>query len=645
MNIQLRKGCFRMGEIIVFIANSWGIINGGINAFNYDLARNLAKTYSQKGKKRTVCIVLDSSANSIIQKNEKRDYGLELYTVGLNDDEKYQYDDRLPVEMLRLDKLIDIGDEDRVIWVGHDVKTGNYANLCRDKYFGKSVVICHMDYDSYYFLSTGDAEGTNKKRHLQIKIFENADVLAGVGPRLVKHVEDIINKEIPVFEIDPGMLDAEPRKRRLNTFRAIFTGRIEKKNNYIKQPTLAIAAFVRAIIEYPEAFAIEETEPTLDIIGYDEVTNGKVEELTRVVKTYSKERTVNVRANKYIKTRPELIREIVNSSLSIMISRHEGFGLAAYEAIAAGVPVIISKQSGLYQFLKRLPEISENIDYLAVDIGGELDEDDLPLDSDINKVKELIAKVAMDVETYRNKAMDLRTKLKAQGYTWDGQAQAFYSNLYYYCYHQEHTDNMDETNQLAFWENDKKTTSTEFWGEIFLPNMCEYILGLKPTEYFRDYVKCVLVRFDEELQIRCTIAEAGLAEVESKKPRPINEGVVGIMQQVNHAENEKSIMDDRNCFPIFYDFRNRTCYFVNKINEITTRTKYNDSAGEQDYNLRAILAIPIVHENRIVGATTIDFFNLSKMPEEKDRAEIKQLLLKAQKQMHFMNTCIFSRIE
>ena len=84
-----------MVEIIVFIANSWGIINGGINALNFDLARHLAKTHSRRGK-RTVCIVLDSSANSIIQESEKKNYGLELYTVGLSDDEKYQYDDRLP---------------------------------------------------------------------------------------------------------------------------------------------------------------------------------------------------------------------------------------------------------------------------------------------------------------------------------------------------------------------------------------------------------------------------------------------------------------------------------------------------------------------------------------------------------------------
>jgi D-inositol-3-phosphate glycosyltransferase len=35
----------------------------------------------------------------------------------------------------------------------------------------------------------------------------------------------------------------------------------------------------------------------------------------------------------------------------IMPSRHEGFGLAAYEAIAAGVPVLVSQDSGLARLL------------------------------------------------------------------------------------------------------------------------------------------------------------------------------------------------------------------------------------------------------------------------------------------------------
>lgn len=34
-----------------------------------------------------------------------------------------------------------------------------------------------------------------------------------------------------------------------------------------------------------------------------------------------------------------------------MLSIHEGFGLAGWEAIAAGIPLVVSKNSGLYEFL------------------------------------------------------------------------------------------------------------------------------------------------------------------------------------------------------------------------------------------------------------------------------------------------------
>lgn len=43
--------------------------------------------------------------------------------------------------------------------------------------------------------------------------------------------------------------------------------------------------------------------------------------------------------------------DLWQSRVVIMPSRHEGFGLVAYEAIAAGVPVLVSRESGLARLL------------------------------------------------------------------------------------------------------------------------------------------------------------------------------------------------------------------------------------------------------------------------------------------------------
>jgi glycosyltransferase involved in cell wall biosynthesis len=48
-----------------------------------------------------------------------------------------------------------------------------------------------------------------------------------------------------------------------------------------------------------------------------------------------------------------LRRDLWGARVVIMPSRHEGFGLAAYEAMAAGVPVLISRESGLAHLLQR----------------------------------------------------------------------------------------------------------------------------------------------------------------------------------------------------------------------------------------------------------------------------------------------------
>src|SRR5918999_5248329 len=60
---------------------------------------------------------------------------------------------------------------------------------------------------------------------------------------------------------------------------------------------------------------------------------------------------VNLHALPYIQDRQQLYSELSKASVALMPSWHEGFGLVAWEAIAAGVPVIVSKHSGVYRLL------------------------------------------------------------------------------------------------------------------------------------------------------------------------------------------------------------------------------------------------------------------------------------------------------
>ena len=55
------------------------------------------------------------------------------------------------------------------------------------------------------------------------------------------------------------------------------------------------------------------------------------------------------------KEREQLAAQFCEADLGIMPSRSEGFGLAALEALSAGLPVLVSGNSGLGDALKELP--------------------------------------------------------------------------------------------------------------------------------------------------------------------------------------------------------------------------------------------------------------------------------------------------
>jgi len=54
----------------------------------------------------------------------------------------------------------------------------------------------------------------------------------------------------------------------------------------------------------------------------------------------------------------------------MMPSWHEGFGLVAWEAIAAGIPLILGKNSGVYRYLLENYPGAETGYVYAVDLRG-----------------------------------------------------------------------------------------------------------------------------------------------------------------------------------------------------------------------------------------------------------------------------------
>ena len=62
-----------------------------------------------------------------------------------------------------------------------------------------------------------------------------------------------------------------------------------------------------------------------------------------------------LREQSYVKSRDSLKRLFCEADLVLIPSRREGFGLTGLEALSAGLPVLVSKNSGFGEALRKVP--------------------------------------------------------------------------------------------------------------------------------------------------------------------------------------------------------------------------------------------------------------------------------------------------
>lgn len=141
-------------------------------------------------------------------------------------------------------------------------------------------------------------------------------------------------------------------------------------------------------------------------------------------------RSIDVKVLPYIEDHEELIEQIKNSNLGLYLSWHEGFGLAAWEAIGLGIPVILNKHMGVYKLL------DEKVGGRALGtIGGVVDiTDSQERDAnqlskrDIREVTTAICNFIARSERKISEARDLRDILEER-FTWEKAVTQFLVDL------------------------------------------------------------------------------------------------------------------------------------------------------------------------------------------------------------------------
>ena len=310
---------------VTILASEWGSTKGGLSTINRELAIQLAKfpyvevTFflpkcSDEDKK-----VADSHGISILEAAK---------LPGFNELDQLCF----PPENLRIDVI-----------VGHGIKLGHQAQVIRISHKCKWVQVVHTDSEELGMykccekpIATGD-----EKHRIEVELCEKADFVVAVGPKLTEAFGVYLNwSEKDVFEFTPDVFTdfssvrLDPVKK--NKCRVLVFGRGDAEDFELKGYDIA-ARSVAAL-----------SDTILYFVGVPH--DGKHEEIAKqfVDLGIPKHRQ---KVKSYLNSREDLKKLFCEVDLVLMPSRTDGFGLTGLEALSAGLPVIVSKNSGFGEAL------------------------------------------------------------------------------------------------------------------------------------------------------------------------------------------------------------------------------------------------------------------------------------------------------
>lgn len=419
---------------IAFIATAWGSRHGGINTFNADLCVALADYLSNTRK--VICIVPDADETQIKEAKKKH---VDLIKIDCKDEDIFIDQDK--IETYAWTKLKSHIENKQIDWwVGHDIKTGFAANIFRIRYSEQinvistsSAVICHMAYSSYGRLKGMNSEDLQEKTNFQSKVYSGAAKLFAVGPLLRDHASRL-NRNKPAIQLVPGLNPEINRVSIKPKFTLISVGRLDRKNDPVKQARLGIAAFGEAIKQSnPKPnndFKLKnDHRPEMYICGAEK---SEENEIVRLAQEQAGE-YVNVIPVPYTEDREKLFDILEKSSVALMLSWHEGFGLVGWEAIDREIPLIVSKSSGVYQLLYEEGNKGNALtgSVTAVSIQAQLNTDGMPYtDKTLSDVAHAIINCAENLDGKVSDAQQLKKILiNDKGYTWGNTAKKFAQEL------------------------------------------------------------------------------------------------------------------------------------------------------------------------------------------------------------------------
>ena len=317
---------------ITLLSSEWRSTKGGLSTINRELAIQLAKHPSVE-----VSVYLP-------QCSEEDKRVAARYNVHLIEAEKMPgYDPVDWLSFLPKDHAVDCV-------IGHGAVLGRQVQgIKRDRPHCKWIQVVHTapeELGMYKGYEERISKG-EEKHQVEVELCKLADQVVAVGRKLADAFSGYLRsceKHQEVLNLTPGIFsefaDVKQASQEIGSFSVLVFGRGDTEDFQLKGYDIA----AQAIAE------LKDTTYKLVFVG---ATGGEEEKVADFLLKHGIDRS-QLRVRRFDESREKLARLFCEVDLAIMPSRTEGFGLAALEALSAGLPVLVSANSGLGEALRKV---------------------------------------------------------------------------------------------------------------------------------------------------------------------------------------------------------------------------------------------------------------------------------------------------
>ena len=381
---------------VTLLSSEWGSTKGGLSTINRELAIQLAKNDNVEVSMYLPCCS---------EEDETAASGFSVCLLKAK--KKPGYD---PIDWLA---SIPEGHCMDVV-IGHGIHLGRQVPMIKELHPKcKWIQVVHTDPEELgMFKDYADPTVKGARKHqAEVELCKLADKVVALGPKLTEAFACYLRscgKDQDVINLTPGIFsefaNINQAAQERETFHVLVFGRGDSEDFLVKGYDIAAHAVAK--------LKDEERSFKLVFVGAPNGEEEKVKE--RFLKEGISPSQLIVRS---AKEREQLGEEFCQADLVIMPSRTEAFGLAALEGLSAGLPVLVSSNSGISKALKKVPNGSNCV------VNSEFNNDD-PV-----KWAEAIKAICGKERKVRLKEAILLRQNYAETYHWEEQCSTLVEKM------------------------------------------------------------------------------------------------------------------------------------------------------------------------------------------------------------------------